>query len=271
MALVNPNDSTTTEIRYSLNGGSWEVYSTPIALTPDGQISAFVKLVTAALVVYNSYTTMGLYRSHAPNLSAGAQGEFKNIVGASSLVSSIGAGQSSATLNYGQAFGGGLQNQLSFTGQNFNNITPDQTFTMGQLTYLNSTTGVGTSAYEVTLQMDLNFSSPAGTSESVDVSLGLESTKNYPWLTADQRADYVRFNQIDTDFSTFFCGEPYYLNLEFVYAGSDGYGAVDSFHVHEGATATADVIGYFSTTPRDTPDMTGGTGGTTTPALPSLP
>ncbi len=125
--------------------------------------------------------------------------------------------------------------------------------------------------------MDLSFSLPAGTSESVDVTLGLESTKNYPWLTADQRADFVRFNQINTDFSTFFGGETYYLNLKFVYSGSDGYSAVDSFHVHEGATATADVIGYFSPTPREAPGMKGGTSGTsgtsgtTTSAPPSLP
>lgn len=117
--------------------------------------------------------------------------------------------------------------------------------------------------------MDLSFSSPAGAPESVDVTLGLESTKNYPWLTADQRADFVRFNQINTDFSTFFGGDTYYLNLEFVYSGSDGYSTVDSFHVHEGATA--DVIGYFSPTPRKAPDTKDGTSGTNTPPPPSLP
>ena len=271
VSLANPNDPATTEIHYSLNGGSWQVYSGPIAVARGDQISAFSKLITPAPDVYNSFTTTELYRSQDPNLSGSASGEFKNVVGASSLVSSIGAGQSNATFNYGQAFAGGLQNQLSFTGQSFSNIEPEQTFTIGQLTYLNSTTGVGTSAYEVTLQMDLNFSSPAGMSESVDVTLGLESTKNYPWLTADQQADFVRFNEINTDFTTFFGGETYYLNLEFVYSGSDGYSAVDSFHVHEGATATADVIGYFSPTPREAPDTSGGTSGTTTPATPSLP
>jgi len=271
VALTNPNDPTTTEIQYSLNGGSWQVYNSPIALDPGDQLSAFAKLVTPSPDVYNSFTTTELYRSYDPNLSGSAQGAFKNVVGSSGLVSSIGAGQSSATFDYGQAFAGGQQNQLSFTGQSFSNVEPDQVFTIGQLTYLNSTTGVGTSAYVVTLQMDLSFASPAGMSESVDVTLGLESTKNYPWLTADQRADYVRFNEINTDFTTFFGGETYYLNLEFVYSGSNGYSAVDSFHVHEGATETADVIGYFSKTPREAPDTTGGTSGTSTPAPPSLP
>lgn len=90
--LTNPNDSSTTEIRYSLNGGSWLVYRSPISLSPDDQISAFAKLITPAPDTYNSFTTTELYRSYEPILSGAAQGEFKNVVGTSSLVSSIGAG-----------------------------------------------------------------------------------------------------------------------------------------------------------------------------------
>ncbi len=108
--LTNPNDSSTTEIRYSLNGGSWLVYRSPISLSRDDQISAVAKLITPAPDIYNSFTTIELYRSNEPNLSGAAQGKFKNVVGASRLVSSIGAGQSNTTLNYGQAFGAGLRN-----------------------------------------------------------------------------------------------------------------------------------------------------------------
>lgn len=269
--LTNLNDPSSSEIHYSLNGSSWQVYSSPIPISRGDQLSAFVKTTAGDPDVYNSYTTTELYRSEDPILSGTSEGVFKNVIGANGLVSSIASGDSNGTLQYGESFNGGPQNELTFTGQNFSDINPDEVFTIGQLTYLNSTTGVGTSAYEVTLQLDLNFSSPAGASESVDVVLGLESTKNYPWLTEAQKADYVRFNEINTDFTTFFGGETYYLNLEFVYSGTEGYSAVDSFHVNEGASETADVVGYFSTTPNEPPDTTGGTGGGSTPAPPSIP
>ena len=99
----------------------------------------------------------------------------------------------------------------------------------------------------------------------------MESTKNYGWLTDDQKADYVRFGDIATDFSAVFGGETYYLNLEFVYAGSDGFTTADSFHVHEGSDATAQIQGFFSTTPMDPPSTTGGTTGGGVPTLPSFP
>ncbi len=271
LELTNPNDSSTTEIRYSLNGGAWQTYSSPIPVSPDDQVSAFVRPVTPDPGVFNSFTTTEFYQRETPSLSGTADGAFKDAVGASGMVTSIPAGDSDSDFSYGKALlTGGEQNRLSFTGQAFTDINPDQRFSIGLLTYLNSTTEIGTSAYEVTLQIDLNFSAPSAT-ESVNVALALESTKNYPWLTEDQKADYVRFGQLHSDFSTFFNGETYYLNLEFAYSGTEGYSAIDSFHVHEGKTATAEVVGYFSQTPQDRPDVSGGSSGGSTPPPPSLP
>ena len=268
--LTNPNDPATTVIKYALNGGSWQTYTGPIPLNREDQISAFIELQTPDPDIFNSFTATELYRAEDPIVSGSSVGVFKDVVGAGGLVSSIPAGGSNNELNYGQPLSGGDQNKLGFSGASFVDISPDQTFTVGQLTYLNSTTSVGTSAYEVTLQIDLSFTSPS-VSETVNVTLALESTKNYPWLTEDQKADYVRFGELNTDFSTFFDGETYYLNLEFVYAGSDGYSSVDAFHVHEGATATADIVGYFSTTPMEAPDTTGGATGGSLPPPPALP
>ncbi|MFT5192123.1 MAG: hypothetical protein ACI957_005172 [Verrucomicrobiales bacterium] len=263
--LTNPNDAGTTVIKYALNGGSWQTYTAPITLEHDDQISSYIELITPDPDIFNSFVGTELYRSEDFVLSGSSTGVFKEVIGAGGLVSSIAAGGSNNQLNYGEALSGGDQNELGFTGSNFANIIPEQTFTVGQLTYLNSSTIVGTSPYEVKLQVDLNFSTPSAT-ESIDVVLALESTKNYPWLSADQKADYVRFGELSTDFSAFFGGVTYYLNLEFVYAGAAGYSTVDVFHVHEGATATADIIGYFSNTPIEAPDTTGGS--TPPPSLP---
>ena len=270
VTLSNPNDTSTTTIQYTLNGSGWQDYTGPIPVSRDDQISAYVKRNVSAPDVFNSFTSTHFYRSENPNLSGTSSGAFKDVVGASGLVSNISPGDTDDDFYYGAQLNGGDQNRLQFTGDSFTDIAPDEIFNVGQLTYLNSTTGVGTSAYEVTLQLDLSFSNPSA-SESVDVKLALESTKNYPWYTQDQQADFVRFEQINTDFSTFFQGQTYYLNLEFVYSGSEGYSAVDSFHVHEGKSATANIVGYFSEVPKDRPDTGGGSGGSGTPPPPSLP
>ncbi len=271
VTLASPNDPGTTTIMYAINGGAWQEYTGPVPVGRGETLSAFVKMIVPDPGVYNSFISTEIYRSENPSLTGSSSGAFKSPVGTGALVSNIAPGGSDSEFLYGAAIAGGPQNRLEFAGSSFSNINPDQAFTIGQITYLNSTTGLGTSAYEVILQLDMSFSSPSGTTESVDIVLGLESTKNYSWLTADQKADYVRFGQMHTDFSAVFSGETYYLNLEFVYSGSDGYSTVDEFHVHEGATATATIQGTFSTTPMDPPDATGtgGTGGP--PAPPSIP
>ena len=272
VSLTNPNNAATTKLMYSLNGGAWQEYTAPIAIGPDQQISAYATSDPPDPEVYDSFIATQVYRRDDPELSGSSTGAFKNVIGGSNLDSSIAAGNSDSELLYGTALGaGGSQNRLEFTGSSFSNIVPEQRFTLGSLTYLNSTTRVGTAAYDVTLQLDLSFSSPAGTTESIDINLALESTKNYSWLTADQQADYVRFGDISTDFSAVFNGETYYLNLEFVYSGTDGYSTLDEFHVHEGASATAEIEAFFSTTPMELPDTSGGSSPGGVPSLPSFP
>ncbi len=270
VALSNPNDPSATQIVYSVNSGTWQIYSTPIPLTRGDYVSAFVEPKVYDPEIFNSFTATESYRADEPSVSGSSTGVFKDAVGSNRLVSSIAPGDSDSEFLYGRAFAGGDQNRLKFEGDSFSSIRPDTDFTVGTLTYLNSTTGLGTSAYEVTLQIDLNFSTPNKT-DTVDVNLALESTANYPWLTADQKADFVRFGDLHTDFTTFFEGETYYLNLEFAYSGTDGYSTVDSFHVHEGKDASAQVIGYFSTTPNEKPDTSQGSTSGALPPPPGLP
>ena len=140
--------------------------------------------------------------------------------------------------------------QLSFYAASFVDVDPQSWFRLGGLEFYNSTIWEGTEAVSVGLELTLDFSSP-NIMETFNFEFSLENTLNLAENTADQNADFVRITNPNSAFSTTLNGQQYELQLQFGYLGAHGFATVDQFHVHEDASATADVWGYFVPTPED--------------------
>lgn len=244
LELGNPNPADSSIISYSINQGPWTDYNGPISVPRDAVIASYCRPVDSQFV--ESGIRSSLYSANSPLISGGSTGSFTNALGGPNMVYNTNADASK--FEFGQAATGfSSGSTLEFAGAAFENIKPDEVFQLGMLTYYNSTTWIGTSAYQVTLKVDLALSEP-NISSSFEFKLDLESTPNLSHLSEDEKADFVRFDNIYSDFSAVFGGETYYLNLQFGNAGANGFTSVDQFHVHENHSTSGEIMAWFSTT-----------------------
>lgn len=133
---------------------------------------------------------------------------------------------------------------LWFKPYSVSNVVADQKFDIGSIYYRNGTIQSGTGANAVDLSLTFRFSS---SSSMTTVFTGsLINTPNTG--TADQQADYVLFEApfVPTTYKDSH-GNTYYLELSFREEGTSTNSA--SFHVYEGATEQATLVGRFTTTP----------------------
>lgn len=137
---------------------------------------------------------------------------------------------------------------LWFKPYSVSNVVAGQKFDIGSIYYRNGTIQSGTGANAVDLSLTFSFSSTSSLNTVFKGSL--INTPNTG--TADQQADYVLFEApfIPTTYKDS-QGNTYYLELAFREEGMTTDST--SFHVYEGATEQATLVGRFTTTPGISP------------------
>jgi type II secretory pathway pseudopilin PulG len=130
-------------------------------------------------------------------------------------------------------------NWLQFDGASFEDVTDNERFQVGALSYYNGTISMDSIATSIDFAVDLDF---GGTSNQFDFSFDLLTTPNSG--NAWQNADYVSFNNGSVSAQTIeLAGSLYTLNLEFGETSQYGSSSnnISQFHVQEAQSATANV------------------------------
>lgn len=246
-ATISSNNAPTTgsSLVYRINGGAWQTYSSSISLTSGQRIEA--KNVSTSPLVYTDSTsiTQSYYR-YVSGFTGSSSSNWTNVTGDSTLVYGVTGDGTTTTLTHGdpngttpggEAFPTGSPNVLSFTNQSFSAIQSNQSFTLGNLTFINGTTYNLSEATGTTLQVQLNFSDPA-LSKVVDVNLKLVSTDH---VDGDRLASADTVELVNPNPTTVTIdGITYTLQLSWVTL-DPGAGVVqgNKLLVFEGASATA--------------------------------
>ena len=254
MAMLSPNGapSSGSRLEYRVNGGTWTTYSgSPIALTSSDKVDARNVATDTTLYKTSSQASASFFRLTS-GFSGNGTGTWGNATGGSNLVTSVQNGAASSTfmhgntkldLGNGEFLDAGVENVLTFTPNDFETITPNVWFDLGDLVMLNGTTFYNSEANGVTLSISLNLTEPAHATV-VHINLGLISTENTDDKLAS--ADIVELRNPNTDFKVTVDGVEY--RLELGWATQDaGAGVVqgNQFLVYETATASAVLRGRF--------------------------
>ncbi len=261
IALSDDNGFASSGIKYRVNGGEWQDYDDAFVLTTWPATVEAYSQATSYLLNQDSDITTAVYERiyYTPNLafSSEASGmpnfvhdftgeayaEFKDPVGGLDLHYIL----QNNYFEWGESSGFlGFENgsYLEYTGAAWEGVQAGELFRLGTLDYFNGSVFSGTGATDVTMELTITLSMPE-TQETFDIDLALENTINQGH-NDDDDADYVRIGNLYSDFTTEIDGIQYGLNLAFGYNGNNGFSTVDEFHVHEAATATADLWGYFT-------------------------
>ena len=146
-----------------------------------------------------------------------------------------------------------LSNSLRFDGASFAGVVPpNQTFTLGTLTYFNGTVLNGTEASSVDLRVTLDLTSPVDLSQNFNFDFKLLNTYNVG--SATQNADSVFLTSLPTTILTI-DGIDYSLKMNFGSVTGSGFSQIDKFSVLERGTASATLIGTISAmNPPSVPD-----------------
>ena len=204
-------------------------------------VSAYERIYLTPNLVFNAEASGTPFLLH--DFSGIASGEFKNPIDydGSGMTYIIDTDYfewgTSSILNMPGSF-------LQFTTGSWADVQAGELFRLGTLDYYNGSIWDGADA--VTMELTVDLSTP-DVSESFDIQFDLVNTTNSDSNTADQNADYVYIGNLANDFTTTIDGIQYTLNLAFGYNGDEGFATVDQFWVHEQATTTADLWGYFTT------------------------
>ena len=242
------------QIFYQMNGGSWDVYHSALQLPISSTTTVSAYFASNDSDCYHDSAQAGeTYIAIFDDFSGSADGKFANAEGPNHMDIEF--------LEDGRRFEWGTEavrqgflipNSMTFEGASFENVEPETEFLIGTLTYYNGTTLVNTVADTVSLNVTLDLSS-AGAVEELDFEMSLESTMNHAWQSDDQNADFVRLNNVATQFTTVLNGQTYYLVLSFGEHTPNGFTTINEFHVHEGASATGNIYGRLTTTPPTQP------------------
>lgn len=243
-----PSNPLGTLIRYSINDSAWQIYDgTPIVVAPDSQIVAYA-LSSDPDTTFSSYTRTEAYRLSSQNFAGQSAGEFYDAAGPDmeNMVTNYVTNGVDGSFEWGEgADGYTTGSTLGFTANSFSDVAADSLFMLGTLEFFNSTITLASQATSVWLALDLNLTTP-GIMETFNYEFTLENTENLEGNTADENADFVRIDNPSNSFSTMLNGQVYDFDLQFGYTGDDGFSTLDSFHVHEGASAQAELWGSFT-------------------------
>jgi len=196
------------------------------------------KLVTRAMLPALLASGQMLW---AGTVSGSSQGTFQNPVGAPGMVTT-GVGTSTFTWGDPTGFPTG-PSSLHFGGLAFNSVPTETQFKIGALDYFNGTVNAGTFADTVSLVLAVDFSDPNGITQNFAYDLQLINTPNTG--TPDEAADYVILPPFP-DTILQIGAQQYTLKLAFGNVTANGFVIVNQFHVLEGQSASADLIGTIT-------------------------
>ena len=238
-------------LMYQKNGAGWQTYTGPITIAPTDIISAMNQSSNPAAYLDSAVASEQFYRL-VDDFTGQVSGTFGNAAGGANLVTTTENTGNSATFKHGntkldlgngQFLDAGTENVLTFTKANFNQITPNTWFSVGQMTMLNGTTFYSSEATGVTLSLDFQISNPSQNGVA-HLNLNLISTDNSADRTAS--ADIVEIQNPQTDFVVTIEGVEYRLELGWVNLDpSTGQAQGNQFLVYEGAQASAQIRARF--------------------------
>lgn len=140
-------------------------------------------------------------------------------------------------------------NSLDFTGNNSFSTKTNSLFKIGELTYFNGTTPLGTNVDEARLNLDISFTNPVKTTEKFDFSFSLKNTPNLG--TPEENADYVLIRQNVAQQIFQVNGRTFALSLTgFIPEGSNK--KVNEFRSLEETTTKAEIYGTITSVPEPT-------------------
>lgn len=249
----NGADSNVSRLMYQINSGAWSAYTgAPIPLTPAMNLQARNETTRPAEYATSSINSQTFYRLTS-GFSGTGEANWGNAIGGTNLVTNIQNGTDSSTFKHGNTkldlgngeyLDAGVENELTFTPDHFDTITPNTWFDFGQLLMLNGTTFYDSEASGVTLSVNLSLTQPA-LNVTTHIELGLISTEN----TSDRlaSADIVELDNPTTDVRVTIDGVSYTLELSWATL-DPGAGVVqgNKFLVFEGATANAVLRARFT-------------------------
>ena len=244
VTLTDVNAPGAGRVYYSIDGGPWIEYGgTPLHIPSN----LTTKLRTFAAAVNGEFYEDSDMRTETYEtiyFTGRTRGLFHTPIGDLSLLTNLVASLKLPIFNWGLPTKGSRQNSLTFTGDSFERIAPDQEFKLGTLSYYNGTTHTGTNATSVQFKIDLDLTIP-GVNESLNYTLKLLSTSNLG-KDPDVDADYVWIPEVATSFQTIIKGKRFALFLRFGEHSKNGFTTIDTFHAHEDKTLTGTIYGRLS-------------------------
>ncbi|MEZ5329085.1 MAG: choice-of-anchor K domain-containing protein [Verrucomicrobiales bacterium] len=249
LTLSNPNDEGTSRIIYSIGGGGWELYLGGQIVVP-GDYSTSVRAYCES-ADYDFWTDSEVAEQVFETLyiSGSSNGNFESPEGGEHLVYDIEETENGSIFSWGTpAHDHDRPSSLHFEGTSFENISPEQEFEIGTLTFYNGTilSGTGADGVELELDLDLTVNIPIATQE-ITFTFELINTPNYSYQSNDANADYVLISVPREEFTTTFNGVTYYIEISFGEIGEHGFSTTDEFHVWEDHEATGAVIAKITT------------------------
>ncbi|NOZ68731.1 MAG: PEP-CTERM sorting domain-containing protein [Deferribacteres bacterium] len=176
-------------------------------------------------------------------IAGSSSGIFINPVGPDTMVVT-GVGTDLFTWGVGPVTG---PSWLGFDGTPFS-VETEQVFSFGLLTFFNGSIYAGTQADAVDLSVTLSLTTPSGINQDFVYNLGLINTLNTADAAASADIVYLPTSVPDT----YFTADGINYTLEFVGFGNisgAGYTTIDQFHVYEGQSASAELLGRVTATP----------------------
>lgn len=175
--------------------------------------------------------------SYSTTIEGTSSGIFVNPAGPAGMIA-VGTGTDTF------AWGIGEQSYLDFSGSTIRTEF-DTIFSFGTLSYYNGSIVPNTHADSVDLSINLNLISPAGINQDFSYNLSLINTPN----TGDPyaSADYVTFPSIFPASTFSYNGTDYTLGfIGFGEITNNGFSMVNEFHVMEGCSANAQLLGKIT-------------------------
>lgn len=206
---------------------------------------------TVTKTTLTALTSLALANSvqAAPPFTGNSSGTWGTPVPSTPNIVFTGVGTNTFTSGVPAGFGTG-PNSLNFIGNAFS-TNFDTPFQIGNLTYFNGTTAIGTTPDSVPLNVLLAFTDPSGLNENFNFSFNLIDTPNVG--TPDENADFVFPPNSFSSTSFNFDGQDYTLQL-LGFSKDDGTTLVNEFRVRESETDTASLYARITVNPRTTPE-----------------
>lgn len=177
----------------------------------------------------------------ASSVEGDVTGIFVNPIPNTAVVSGVGTNY----FTWGEGALGSPPSSLRFTGTKFSTDF-EKVFSLGTLTFFNGTIWVGTQADAIDLVVTITFTTPSGINKAFTQTLRLINTLNTD--DPQESADIVFLPTSFPDTTFVVDGIEYTLIiLGFGSINGGGFVQTGSFHVFEGGTASAQLIGKITT------------------------